>query len=360
MDIYKQLLFEGTRSFIIASITDDELQIKETNIGQYKNYNIKISDIEEDQKIKGLVKGAINGDSDSIKIENLYNGYRVESKKIKDDEVILWFDIEENISDLSKINFLANLTHEFKTPLNLIFSSIQLMNQKIEKNTDISLEDIKKYLNIINQNGYRILKLINNISDDNKIELGYTTYNPINSNIVYFIEGICESIESFIKSNNMTIVFDTDIEEIIVSFDMEKMERIILNLISNAVKFRKNKNGKITIVISHDNEHINIKVRDNGIGISAENMHKIFGKYVRLNDERSMVKEGSGIGLSLVESLVKEHNGEIYVDSRFGEWTEFNIKIPNIIVEENTQQQFSNQELERVEKIKIEFSDIYS
>ncbi|MGL6107119.1 sensor histidine kinase [Romboutsia sp.] len=359
MDKYKQLLFESPRPFIIASIIDDELQIKETNIDNSKSSNIKITDIKNNDGIKKIVKYAINGESNNINTNNLYNKYKLESTKIKEDEVIVWFDIEENISDLSKINFLANLTHEFKTPLNLIFSSIQLLNQKIEKNIEISLEDIKKYLNIINQNGYRILKLVNNISDDNKIELGYSSYNPTNSNIIYFIEDICESIESFIKLNNMSLVFDTDVEELIISFDMEKMERIILNLISNAVKFRKKENGKIIIAISHGDEYVNVKVKDDGIGMSKENIEKIFDKYVRLNDERSIVKEGSGIGLALVEALVEQHNGNIYVDSCIGEWTEFNIKIPNKIIEEDNKRKLWNQEVERVEKIKIEFSDIY-
>ena len=83
----------------------------------------------------------------------------------------------------------------------------------------------------------------------------------------------------------MNIVFDTDIEELIISFDMEKMERIILNLISNAVKFRKENKGKIIISITHNDEFVNIRVKDNGIGISKNNIDKIFGKY-RLNDEK--------------------------------------------------------------------------
>ena len=108
---------------------------------------------------------------------------------------------------------------------------------------------------------------------------------------------------------------------------MEKMERIILNLISNAVKFRKENKGKIIISITHNDEFVNIRVKDNGIGISKNNIDKIFGKYVRLNDERSIIKEGTGIGLSLVKSLVKLHDGEVTVDSEIGKWTEFNIKI---------------------------------
>ena len=157
----------------------------------------------------------------------------------------------------------------------------------------------------------------------------------------------------------MNIVFDTDIEELIISFDMEKMERIILNLISNAVKFRKENKGKIIISITHNDEFANISVKDNGIGISKNNIDKIFEKYVRLNDERSIIKEGTGIGLSLVKSLVKLHDGEVTVDSEIGKWTEFNIKIPNRTSIKESIDTYEK-DLDRVEKIRIEFSDIYA
>lgn len=355
MDKYRKILFESPRPFIIASMHNDKLAIKESNI----DININITDIENNDEIKGLVVNTITGEKSSITIEDLYTKYKLVSKKIDEKEVIIWIDKEESEVELSKVNFLSNLTHEFKTPLNLIFSSVQLMNKKIDKDINVSVNDIKKYLNIINQNSYRILKLINNISDDSKIELGHNNYNPTNENIVYFVEGICDSIESFIKANNMSLVFDTDIEELIISFDMDKMERIILNLISNAIKFRKKDGGIITISISHEDEFINIRVKDNGIGISRQNIDKIFGKYVRLNDDRSIVKEGSGIGLSLVEALVKQHSGNITVDSLLGEWTEFNIQIPNIKLEYNVGNNTFDNDLDRVEKIKIEFSDIY-
>lgn len=359
MDRYRKILFDSPRPFIIASMHNDKLTIQETNIDMKKYGNINITDIENNNEIKGLVASTIAAGKNRVNIENLYTKYKLNSKKIDNNEVIIWFDKEESSVEVSKVNFLSNLTHEFKTPLNLIFSSVQLMNKKIDNDTVTSLDDIKKYLNIINQNSYRILKLINNISDDSKIELGHKDYNPTNGNIIYFIEGICDSIESFIEANNMSLIFDTDIEELIVSFDMDKMERIILNLISNAVKFRKKDGGAITISISHEDEIVNIKVKDNGIGISEENIDKIFEKYVRLNDERSVVKEGSGIGLSLVEALVKQHSGNITVDSVLGEWTEFSIQIPNSILVNYTEHNTYDNDQNRVEKIKIEFSDIY-
>ncbi len=205
----------------------------------------------------------------------------------------------------------------------------------------------------------------------------------------------------------MTLIFDTDIEELTIAFDMEKVERIILNLVSNAIKFRKEENGEIFINlqsskdfvtisvrdngigISKENidkifgkyvrlndersmikegtgigqsskDFVTISVRDNGIGISKENIDKIFGKYVRLNDERSMIKEGTGIGLSLVESLTNLHGGKVSVDSSFGNWTEFKVQIPNIVCDKKIEYVINSNNLDRVEKIKIEFSDIYN
>ena len=359
MDKYKNILFENPRPFIIAQLDDDRLIISETNINHEKNREITLEYISENIEIKGLVKSTLEKNSGNITTNYKKTKFNLKSKKIAENEVIIWFDIEDNLYDLSKANFLSNLTHEFKTPLNLIFSSVQLLNQKIESKKSFSYDDIEKYLKIINQNSYRILKLVNNISDGNNIDLGHSNYSPINANIIYFIEDICESVEPFVKSNNMDIVFDTDIEELIVSFDMEKMERIILNLISNAVKFRKDNTGKIILSITHDDEFVNIKVNDNGIGISKDNIEKIFKKYVRLNDKRSITKEGTGIGLSLVKSFVKLHSGEVTVDSEIGKWTEFNVKIPNKLSRHESIDIY-DKDLDREDKIRIEFSDIYA
>ena len=163
MDKYKNILFENPRPFIIAQLENDRLIINETNISHEKNIDINLGDIKENREIKGLVKSTLEKKADNITINNIKNKFNLKSKKISKNEVIVWFDIEDNLYDLSKANFLSNLTHEFKTPLNLIFSSVQLLNKKIECNKEFSYDDMEKYLKIINQNSYRILKLVNNI-----------------------------------------------------------------------------------------------------------------------------------------------------------------------------------------------------
>ena len=323
MDKYKNILFENPRPFIIAQLENDRLIINETNINHEKNIDINLGDIKENREIKGLVKSTLEKKADNITINNIKNKFNLKSKKISKNEVIVWFDIEDNLYDLSKANFLSNLTHEFKTPLNLIFSSVQLLNKKIECNKEFSYDDMEKYLKIINQNSYRILKLVNNISDDNRIDLGHSNYSPTNANIIYFIEDICESIEPFVKSNNMNIVFDTDIEELIISFDMEKMERIILNLISNAVKFRKENKGKIIISITHNDEFVNISVKDNGIGMSEEFQKRVFKSFEREKTSTTSGIQGTGLGLAIAKNLALLMRGDLTCTSKIGQGTEF-------------------------------------
>ena len=210
------------------------------------------------------------------------------------------------------------------------------------------------------QNTYRLLKLVNNIIDSNKITSGYFDYNPQNYDIINFVEGICQSIVDFAKYKNIEIIFDTDIEEKIISFDLDKMERIILNILSNAIKFSKD-NGSIKIYTREIEDMIEIEISDDGIGIPPHKLSSIFDRFKQVDNNIIRRGEGSGIGLYLVKSLVDMHGGNIEVDSEIDKGTIFKIQIPNktvidsecIIAEKNLQNSY-------IEKIKVEFSDIYA
>lgn len=266
-------------------------------------------------------------------------------------------ELEMELDNL-RLDFFTNLSHELRTPINIILSCLQILNLRLDKLDYENYEYYNKYLKMISQNGLRLLKLVNNLIDSTKIDRGFISYNPQNYDLVRFIEDICFSVSEFIKSNNLTIIFDTDIEEKIISFDLDHMERIILNLISNAIKFNK-PNGSIVVSISCKDK-IYISVKDSGIGIPKDKIDKIFGRFEQVGSKTKKEKEGSGIGLSLVKSLVEIHNGCISVKSREGEGSEFIIALPNLIFEEkNTNIQFDNKTLNNVSKMNVEFSDIY-
>jgi PAS domain S-box-containing protein len=204
----------------------------------------------------------------------------------------------------SQEELLVNISHELKIPLNVISSTAQLLDMYYKSD---SLENKKdtfiKYINSIKVNSYRLSKLINNIVDTSKIEAGFFELNLSNNNIVEIVEEIVMSVTNFTEIKGLNIIFDTDTEEKIIACDPEKMERIVLNLISNAIKF-SNEGGEIFVNIKDLNEWIEISVKDNGVGIEKNNLDMIFDRYKQVDKSLSRNAEGTGIGLSLVKSIV--------------------------------------------------------
>ncbi len=257
----------------------------------------------------------------------------------------------------SREKFFSFVSHEIKNPLNMILATMQLIEKKVDQN--IYPEEILRHTELVKRNSFRIMKIVSDLSSKSKLELGYEDFNPANQDIVYFVEDICESVRDFVNINNMNIIFDTDIEELIVGFDSGKIEKIVINLISNSLKYRKKENGVVLVSLSHDNEFVYIKVKDNGIGISKENMERVFKIFERVNDERSIVKRGTGIGLSLVETFAKLHNGCVSVKSEIGQGSEFVVKIANTLVgDEQNANYYNLTKEERMQNIMVALSDL--
>lgn len=265
----------------------------------------------------------------------------------------------EDANDV-KSQFLANVSHELKTPINVIVSALQMTNIIVK---DIETQDIKnklyKYNGMMKQNSYRLIRLINNLIDITKIDSGFINMTKKNIDIVQVVEDITISVASFVESKQIELVFDTDVEEKITFCDPNKIETIMFNLLSNAIKFT-NTNGKITVNIYDKEEYIIISVKDTGIGIAQEDKKKIFGRFLQVEDTSHRNSEGSGIGLSLVKSFVEMHGGKITVESTYGEGSNFIIKLPIIIKDEiKKESEYSNISSNYVDKMNIEFSDIY-
>lgn len=281
--------------------------------------------------------------------------------------IIVINDITDNIAEHNEIEkikteFFANISHEFKTPVNLIFSIFQLLELKLDSLDSDSKEYYKKYINVGKENVFRLLKLINNLIDSTELESGFLKCHIKNYEIVSFIEDLISSICEFAKKNEISIVFDTEEEEKIVAFDMDHMERIILNLLSNAIKFNK-ENGKIMVNLTFDDEYANISIKDSGIGIPKDKIESLFDRFKIINNRLTKINEGSGMGLFIVKELVLLHNGKIEVKSELGEGSEFIIKIP---LDQLNNESFNDADLifyhndKKIERYKIELSDIYS
>lgn len=254
--------------------------------------------------------------------------------------------------------FFGNISHEFKTPLNIILGIVQLIDKNIELD-NITKENLIRHVDIMKQNSYRLLRLVNNLIDISRIDIGYYNLQPSNYNIVKVIEDITLSIAEYVKHKKINLIFNTDVEEITLACDPDKIERVMLNLLSNAIKYTDD-NGDIYVSLNKVNEDVVVSVKDSGVGIPNDKLELIFDRFGQANDILSRRCEGSGIGLSIVKSIVEMHGGKIEVFSEIGKGSEFVFNIPiKILEEENVILTCDNKDY-HVEKCNIEFSDIYN
>ena len=255
-----------------------------------------------------------------------------------------------------KTDFIANMSHELRTPLNIITSASMLLEMKSNKEETVSSEYILDKLNRINQSSNRLRRLINNLIDISKFDSGFFECKCKNENIVYVVEDIVHEVVDYAKEKNIELIFDTEEEEIISFIDKEKIERVILNLLSNAIKFT-NENGKIEVYMKSDNNFIYISIKDNGIGISKEKIDHIFQRFYQVDNLLSRGSEGSGIGLCIVDEIIRMHGGKINIESEINKGTTFEIVL-NV-----SKSNFIDKEEEKTDRnikdiVKVEMSDI--
>lgn len=343
-------------------IADDEANQYFFDYKALKKFNIKTSDLPEGSVIINHPKKLIK-EYKNILIASLLLLIGLLSMIL----VLLWYIVYKkryekailnamhNAEEANKIktHFISNISHELKTPINVIMSAIQLINYNTKESPSYSKN--KNTLAIIDDNCKRLLRLINNLIDVQKHELDDTKLNLSAVNVVNLIEMLVASVVPYAESKNLNLIFDTNKEDVILKVDSDKLERIILNLLSNAIKFSK-PNGEIRVTLNFE-DCLYISVADNGIGIAKENLNKIFDKFTQLDTSFSRKNEGSGIGLSIVKSFVLLHNGKISVKSELNKGTSFLIELPltetsNVETEDASYDNLS-------ENVKIELSDIY-
>ena len=246
--------------------------------------------------------------------------------KLKMDENELLFKkvltLEQN-----KNNYFINLSHELRTPLNVLNGINQLIKDFCNKDVFITPKKLSYYMDIMERNTSRLLNLINNIIDNTKIENNSYILTKEKTNIVYLVEENVMDMKDYIEEKGLELIFDTDIEEKIISCDKTEIERCIINLVGNAAKFTP-KGGLIQVIVSDLGDKVKISVKDNGIGISEENKKLIFNRFNQVVENNSEVKGGSGLGLTISKQLISLHGGDIYVESEVGVGSEFIIILP--------------------------------
>jgi len=225
--------------------------------------------------------------------------------------------------DRAKTAFFSNVSHEFRTPLTLMLGPLE----ELLAGTHGALAlPQRASLEVAHRNSLRLLRLVNSLLDFSRIEAGRTEARYAAVDLAALTADLASSFRSLTERAGLTLAIDCQPLPVPVHVDRDMWEKIVLNLLSNAFKFTHQ--GGITVALAVDGEEAVLHVRDTGIGIRETDLPRLFERFHRIEDAHGRTHEGSGIGLALVQELVKLHGGSIGVASRHGEGSEFTIRLP--------------------------------
>ena len=234
---------------------------------------------------------------------------------------------DEKAVNLKEKLFFANLAHDLKTPLAVIMSAIQLLEGDICDENYEQAKSLRKHIDFIKYNSDILLRMVENLTTLCKLDSGYFELELQKHNIVEVVEDVVMSMIPYAQRKSIEVIFDTVMEEYFIYCDAEKIKRVIQNLLSNAIKYTE-ESGMIRVNLGVEKEQVIIIVEDTGVGIPKEKQELIFDRYTRMDNEISKQNEGSGIGLSLVKTIVDMHKGKIRVSSKVGKGSKFEVRLP--------------------------------
>lgn len=354
----------------------DVYEIHKQNIYKIMNYEEQSTFLEEVQKRNDLT---VHKESAFLCKNGQYKWLEWNLKYYEDEET--FFFTARDITDKKeyqknekilqekvqlealKNRFFSNISHEFRTPINIILGTVQLI-EKYRNSDNYMSKHLDYHIDFIKKNSYRLLRLVQNLLDLTEVQSEYCDMSFGNYDIVNIVEDITMSVAEYLESKNIRLVFDTNCEEQVICCDPEKIERIILNLLSNSIKYNRDDND-IEVCMDVSDEFVKIYVKDHGIGIKKEEIETIFDEFKKIDDGFTRPCEGSGIGLAIVSQFTKIHKGKVNVISEVGVGSTFEIVLPNVVKAVD----ISNKNLvfkdngigqNKIERCNIEFSDIYN
>ncbi len=363
-----KIMFANNKALELFNLKSDEKLINKTILDlvyepEREKYTDILKSLNQSDNNKKIIytKFSYNGvvfDAEEIRFyENVHERiFQVSIINNREDKIKLENAEKElelrDVMEKARDEVLSNISHEFKTPVNVIYSTVQIQDLNLQKGNYGSILEFNK---IIKKNCNRLIRLINNFIDSTKLENNKLEFNLKCVNIVAIVEDITISVINFAKSKNINIIFDTEEEELYCDIDVEQLERIILNILSNAIKYNK-VNGNIDVVVKDKNEEVHVEVSDTGIGIPKDKIDMIFDRFERFDNKNAAIKEGSGIGLSIVKKLVDALGGKIEIESEVDKGTTVRLIFKKSNSQNNLDQIYDIQHLE--EKVNLEMSDI--
>ena len=223
--------------------------------------------------------------------------------------------------DRAKTTFFSNVSHEFRTPLTLMLGPLQEALAKPEA-AAVPRDEIE----LIHRNSLRLLKLVNTLLDFARIEAGRMEAFYVPTDLASLTADLASSFRSAVEKAGLRLSIDCPPLPVPVYVDREMWEKIVLNLLSNAFKFTFE--GEISVSVRQDGDHVELAVRDTGIGIREADLPRLFERFHRVEGAQGRTLEGSGIGLAFIQELVKLHGGSVGVESQYGKGSIFTVKLP--------------------------------
>jgi ligand-binding sensor domain-containing protein/signal transduction histidine kinase/DNA-binding response OmpR family regulator len=272
--------------------------------------------------------------------------YELNRVKLKNDLKLKEFESKNLLEvDQMKSRFFANISHEFRTPLTIIFGSLEKLKSMMENSSN------QKDFILMKRNASRLLQLINQLLELSKIESGNVKLNVESGDLIKFLKRVVTSFSSLAFQKNLYLTFNgIAVEDVVLNdklllfFDKKKLETIFYNLLSNAIKFSPN-GESVDVRILNDDNFVKISFLNSGVEIPVEKISKIFDRFYQVDDSRSRNFEGTGIGLSLVKEFIELHKGKIEVDSGNNR-TVFTIYLPLVKVDLNKNEIDSQENLD--------------
>ena len=235
---------------------------------------------------------------------------------------------ERNIrNEKFKNDYFVNLSHELRTPISIILSVLQLLDS-LKENGNVTKERQLHYMDVIRKSSKSLLDIINDIIDSSKIESGtYKINKEKNIDIIYLVEETALNMSDYINSKGIELIIDPEVEELPICCDPNEIQRCIINLIGNAVKFTE-ENGQIKVLIKTNDNNVSVSIEDNGLGISKDDQEFIFKRFEQGKNINSTKVSSSGIGLTLVKYIVELHDGHVKLESELNKGSKFTIVLP--------------------------------
>jgi PAS domain S-box-containing protein len=267
----------------------------------------------------------------SISYENQNYTYKVATAKINDRHgnylgIMKIFNniTREKALDQAKSEFISIAAHQLRTPLSAIKWCLKLLIDGDEGKMNDGQKELLTKGYISNE---RIINLVNDLLNVSRIEAGSSNYTFSPESFTEALTIVSENLEGMIKENKINLIVQVDKNLPEVLLDKQKIILVLQNLLENAVKYTP-RNGKIEIIIKVKNKNLEVKIKDNGVGIPAEDQKMIFSKFFRARNAVKLQTEGSGLGLFICKSVIEAHQGQLSYSSREGEGTEFIFTLP--------------------------------